>query len=162
MTALRASLAVVHVGSAAAWLGAMLYSLLVVRPRAASFFRDEDDLEDFTIVLAAGARTTVLALMAALAASGAGLTVLELTRADAVRRAWLGLVVLKIASLLVALGLFVYVSWRLWPARARAHALRSPELPALQARFRLVALALTALVTAGLILGAAADALGPT
>jgi uncharacterized membrane protein len=162
MTLIRATLAVVHVGGAAAWLGAMLYSLLVVRPRAASFFRDPDDLEDFTIVLAAGARPKVLAVAAAVAASGAGLTVLELTRHDSVRGLWLGLVALKAAALLGALGLFAYVSWRLWPARALAHALDSPDARSLQARFRVVAVALTAFVASGLVLGAVADSLGPT
>jgi uncharacterized membrane protein len=162
MWLLRATLAVVHVGSAAAWLGAMLYSLFVVQPRAASFFRHRDDLEDFTTVLAAGARPKVLVLVAALAGSGAGLTVVETTKHDSVSGVWLALVVLKAAALVVAFILFVYVSWRLWPARALAQALESPEMPALQARFRLVALALTAVVTTGLVLGAVADALGPS
>ena len=156
---LHAALAVVHTGAAAAWLGAMLYSLLVLQPRAASFFRDAEDLEDFTIVLAAGARPKVLALVAALAVSGAGLTVLELTADDAPEGPWLALVAAKGAALVVAVALFAYVSWRLWPARARAHALQSPELPALQRPFRLVAVALTGVVAAALVLGAVADAL---
>jgi uncharacterized membrane protein len=95
VTAVRATLAVVHVGTAAAWLGAMLYSLFVVRPRSAAFFSDEDDREDFAIVLAAGARTKVLALATVLALSGAGLTALELAADDAPGTAWAAVVAAK-------------------------------------------------------------------
>jgi hypothetical protein len=161
MTLLRAALVLLHLGGTAAWLGAMLYSLLVVQPRAAAFFRDRGELEDFTIVLAAGARAKVLALIAVVGGSGAALTALEVTEHDSLRGLWLALVAMKIGLLLGALALFVYVSWRLWPARALAHALGSPDAPAVRARFRTVALTLTAIVTAALVLGAAADAVGP-
>jgi hypothetical protein len=157
VTLLRVALAIVHVGAGAAWLGAMLYSLLVVRPKAARFLGDADELEDFTIVLAAGARPKVLALMGALALSGAGVTAVEIGSEDDPRSAWFALVAAKAVALVVAFGLFAYVSWRLWPARAQAHALRAPELAALQHRFRVVALALTATVAAGLVLGVVAD-----
>lgn len=159
LTAVRVALAVVHVGGAAAWLGAMLYSLLVVRPRAAAFFSDEDDREDFAILLASGARTKVLALACVLALSGAGLTALELTADDPPGSTWAAVVAAKGAALVLAVGLFAYVSWHLWPARATAHALRTSDLPGLQRRFAVVAVALTATVGAGLVLGAVADAL---
>jgi len=161
MTLVRASFVLLHVGSTAAWLGAMLYSLFVVQPRAAAFFRDRDELEDFTIVLAAGARRKVLALIAVVAGSGAALTLLEVAEHDSIRGLWLALVAVKAGLLLAALALFVFVSWRLWPARALAHALESADAPAVRVRFRTVAIALTAVVTAALVLGAFADAVGP-
>ena len=162
LSLLRAVLATVHIGTAAAWLGAMLYSLLVVQPRAAAFLADAEELEDFTIVLPAGARAKVLALVAALAFSGIGLAAVELAAEDTPSAVWVTLVAAKAGALLVAVGLFAYVSWWLWPARAKAHALGSPELPALKRRFRVVALALTVTVGAGLVLGTAADSFGDT
>jgi putative copper export protein len=159
VTGVRAALAVVHVGTAAAWLGSMLYSLFVVRPRTKAFFSEDENREDFAIVLASGARWKVLALVTVLALSGVGLTVLEITAEDGPEATWAALVAAKGAALVVALGLFVYVSWRLWPARAKAHALGTPDLPRHQRRFALVAVALTLAVAAGLALGSVADAL---
>lgn len=155
---LRAVLAIAHVGVTAAWLGAMLYSLFVVQPRLRAFFADADEREDLATVLAAGARRPVLALAATLAVSGAGLTGIELAEADGPNAAWIALVVVKAALLATAIALFVYVSWRLWPARLLAHMSGSAELPRIQARFRLIAMALTALIALGLVAGVVADA----
>ena len=152
---LGAVLSAVHVGAGAAWLGAMLYSLLVVQPRAERFFAGADRYEEFAVVLAAGARRSVLALCSALALSGAGLVATEFA-ARGPASPWVVLMVAKAALLAVAVGLFAHVSWRLWPARVFA---RPADLPPLQRRFRRVALALTAVVGAGLVLGAVADSL---
>jgi hypothetical protein len=110
-------------------------------------------------VLAAGARWKVIAVVTALALSGAGLTAVELTAADAPDGLWTVLVALKGGVLVAAVAVFVNVSWRLWPARAKAHALGSPELAFLQRRFAVLAVVLAALVAAGLTLGAMADSL---
>ena len=157
----RATLALVHVGAAAVWLGAMLYSLLVVQPRAAGFFRDAAEREDFTVALAAGARWKVLALCGAIAVSGAGLIGTEISERDDPTSLWLALVGAKGALLAVAIALFVYVSWRLWPARLLAHLTESAELAPLQRRFRRVALALTVTVS-GDRLGVGASISGTT
>ena len=154
---LEGGLVVVHVSVTAAWLGAMLYSLLVVQPRAARFFSDHDEREDFAVLLATGARWPVLALVGALAASGAGLVVLELTGDQEPTAAWLALVAAKGILLVAALALFVEVSWRLWPARLLAHVSGSDDLARLQRRFRRVSLALTVVIAAGLVLGVVAD-----
>jgi len=53
-------LAVAHVLAGAAWLGAMLYSLLVLHPRARAFFGSPRQFEDFISYVAAGARWKVL------------------------------------------------------------------------------------------------------
>lgn len=51
-----ALLAVVHVGLAAVWLGSMLYSLMIVQPRAARVLGGDDDrLEEFLTVVGWGA-----------------------------------------------------------------------------------------------------------
>jgi uncharacterized membrane protein len=154
---LRTILVLVHVGVTAAWLGGMLYSIVVVHPRITEFLTDAGEREDFATVLAAGARWKVLGLAAALALSGAGLTAIELSEAEN-RDAWLALVVAKTALLAAAVALFAYVSWRLWPNRLLAHMSGSPELPGIQARFRVISFALTALIASGLVTGVIADA----
>jgi uncharacterized membrane protein len=154
---MEAGFLLVHVSVTAAWLGAMLYSLLVVQPRAERFFSDHREREDFAVLLATGARWPVLALVGALGASGAGLVVLELKGNEEPTAAWLGLVTAKGILLVAALALFVEVSWRLWPARLFAHVSGSDELARLQRRFRRVSLALTVTIAAGLVLGVVAD-----
>jgi uncharacterized membrane protein len=152
---LRAFLVVVHVGVTAAWLGGMLYSVTVVQPKLVRFFADPSEREDFATVLASGARWKVLGLAAVLALSGAGLTAIELGEASG---AWAALVVLKAVLLAAAVALFVYVSWRLWPQRLLAHLSGSPDLVRIQARFRWIALTLTALIAAGFVAGIVAEA----
>ncbi|MGH2948275.1 MAG: hypothetical protein ACRDPC_18815 [Solirubrobacteraceae bacterium] len=143
----------VHLLAAAGWLGAMAYSLAVVQPRSARFLGDERRSEAFAVELAAGARYPVLGVIGLLAVSGAVLTA---EGAAGQGTAWWTLVALKAAILAAAAALFAVVSWRLWPRRLfAAHG----ELPALQARFRRLALTLTALVAAGIVLGAAAGTL---
>jgi uncharacterized membrane protein len=151
-------LVLVHVVVAAAWLGGMLYSIVVVQPRLKAFFQDAGEREDFATVLASGARWKVLGLAAVLALSGAGMAAVELSDADSPSGAWIALVVAKAALLAAAVALFAYVSWRLWPRRLLANMTGSPELGEIQARFRLISLTLTALVAAGLVAGVVADA----
>src|SRR5688500_10020245 len=68
VTVLRAILTTVHAGTAAVWLGAMLYSLLIVQPRASSLLGK--GYERLAAQLAAGARWKVIAMICVLAASG--------------------------------------------------------------------------------------------
>lgn len=58
------------------------------------------------------------------------------------------------ALLLVAVGLFAHVSWRVWPARLFA---LPSELAGLQRRFRTAALSLTGVVAIDFLLGTLAD-----
>lgn len=150
-----ALLMLAHAGMAAIWLGAMAYSLLVVQPRAERFLGggragDPQRYEEFAATLAAGARWTVLAMMAALGLTGAGLVWLAVDDEPAPSAWWIALVVTKSGLLAVSLVLFWFVSWRLWPRRLFA---LPDELPAIRRRFRLVALALTATVAANFVLG---------
>lgn len=157
-TAVRVVLGVIHAGVAAAWVGSMLYSLLVVQPAAQRFFASPSRFEDFATAMASGARPKVLALIGALAASGAGLTVVEVAAADDVSALWLAVLAAKAVLLLAAATTFAVVSWRLWPARLFA---APAELEAVQGRFRRVALGMTGLVGLAFVLGVVADALGP-
>lgn len=105
-------------------------------------------------VLAHGARTAVLAVMAGLALTGAALVVLVLAAGHQDRTWWL-LVAAKIVALLAALAVFSWVSWRLWPRRIFALDARAARRATV---FRRVAITLLALVVAQFVLGALAGA----
>ncbi|WP_129665235.1 hypothetical protein [Phytoactinopolyspora endophytica] len=107
---------VVHLGLLAAWLGSMLYSLVIVQPRAHRFFAADDDrLEEFLTVLGSGNRRPVLALLAGLLVSAASLPAID---SPSTSRAIL--YALEGGLLLAASAVFARVSWRLWPRRVFA------------------------------------------
>jgi hypothetical protein len=139
----------IHSGVGAVWLGSMIYSLGVVQPRIGRLFGDPARAEDAYRELAAGNRWRVVALIVMLAGSGAGLVAL---RADGSHTWWV-LIAAKAVLAVVAAACFWWVSWRGWPARVFA---LPDELPALQRRFRRVALVMTGLVGAAFVLGVVA------
>lgn len=115
----------------------MAYSLFVVQPKLkAHFGADRDGREALTAVIASGNRWKVIGLIAVIAVTGIALLLIE--REDWQVHAVKGLL------LLIATGIFWYVSWRHWPQRVFATA---AELPVLQRR--LVRLATTMLGLAG-------------
>jgi hypothetical protein len=103
--------------------------------------------------VSAGARWKVLGAFALVGGSGLGLLFLARPAPSAV---WLALVGAKGVLFLVALALFVHVSWRLWPARVLA---LPEEIPSLQRAFRRAGRAMIALVGLSLILGVVAHRL---
>ncbi|NDL57536.1 hypothetical protein [Phytoactinopolyspora mesophila] len=109
------ALAVAHIGLLAVWLGSMLYSLLIVQPRAARFFAaDDDTLEEFLTVLGSGNRRPVVGIVVALFATGGALAAVETNTASEV--------LFAVEGMLLAVAAFVFarVSWRLWPRRVFA------------------------------------------
>ncbi len=129
----------VHVLAGAAWFGAMLYSLFVVQPRARRFFRREDAFEEFAATLAAGARWKVLSGCGLIAGTGVGLLLCAGPLTEFAKQ-WL-----KAKSVFfgMAVTIFCYVSWRLWPARVLA---APSEVLSVQKRFRTWAAVLICLV----------------
>lgn len=141
-------LVVVHAGVGALWLGSMAYSLFIVQPRLAGMVGgDPARVEEAQRELAAGNRWPVVGMITMLWLSGAGLAALGVPVATT---AWWAAVVGKALLLAAATVLFWWVSWRAWPRRVFA---LPDELPGLQRRFRLVALAMAALVGSGFVLG---------
>ena len=131
-----------HAGVGALWFGAMAYSLFTVQPKLAAMVGgDAERVEDAQRILAHGNRWRVVALIAALWATGIALAVIEPGRAAAT--------VGKAVLLAAASALFWWVSWRGWPRRVFA---LQDELPALRRRFRTAALAMFALVGAAFAL----------
>jgi len=136
----------IHLLAGAAWFGAMIYSLMVLHPRAKRFF-DEDD-EQFEALIATvsqGARWKVLAVLGVIGGSGAALIPF------AVWHRGLGaLLIVKTALLIAAVGIFCYASWRLWPVRIFA---LPGETEAIRGRFRMVAITLIGIAAAAMVLG---------
>lgn len=146
-------LATAHTLTAAVWLGAMAYSIAVVQPRAARLL-DAERYEELAATLAAGARWTVLAMSGVLALSGGWLATRLADRRTT--PAWTTVIAVKGGLWLVALAVFAYVSWRLWPRRVFA---LPAELPRLYRTFRRAAWTLIAIVAGEAVLGVAAGTL---
>jgi hypothetical protein len=118
------------------WLGSMVYSLVVVQPRVARFFRDDEQREEFLVVLANGNRWPVVGLVVGLLLSGGGVA---FAGSGAVSVGYTVAVGLD----LVAAGIFVDVSWRHWPARIFA---LPEEIPGFRRRLTVRAATMTVLI----------------
>lgn len=136
-------LAIVHVGLAAGWVGGMAYSLFVVQPKLKKYFGDDQGGREALIaVIASGNRWKVVGLIGAIAVSGIGLLVSNQDH-------W-QIHAVKGVLLVVAGGIFWYVSWRHWPQRVFATA---AELPGLQRRLIRLATAMLGLAGTAFVLG---------
>lgn len=142
----------VHVLGGGVWIGAMVFSIFILHPRAESYFAKDVDFEDFIFHVVNGARWKVLGGIVGVLASGVALAVWP-GHAVTDDPLWLAAFVLKIALFVVAAGCFVYVSWRLWPQRTFASA---EELPALKAHFWRVGVLMVVANAANMSLGIAA------
>jgi uncharacterized membrane protein len=140
--------AITHVLAASAWLGAMVYSLFVLHPQARHYFRSETEFEAFIVAISGGARGKVLLALSVIAASGVALVFARWPHPAS--RIWLGLVVVKVGLFAAALGLFVYTSWHLWPARLFA---APADLSRYQRTFRRVGFAMISLAALSMVLG---------
>ena len=140
-------LATAHVLAGASWFGAMFYSLTVLHPRARSFFTGARQFEEFIAHIAAGARWKVLGGAVFIAITGLGLVLLPGEHMSPGQR---GCLVAKAILFVVAVSLFSYTSWVLWPARVLASL---EEVPKFQRRFRIIGRTLLALVGASIVLG---------
>jgi hypothetical protein len=140
--ALHTVLAIVHALAGATWLGAMVYSFAVLHPHAHRYFRQETEFEAFIAAISHGARWPVLLALALLAGSGAGLV--AWSGPELPSPLWMALVAGKAVALTAALILFLYTSWRPWPARIFA---APDEIPSFQRAFRRVAITMITLAS---------------
>jgi len=153
LQATHAILAITHALAAAAWFGAMFYSFLVLHPRAHAYFQRETDFEAFITTVSHGARWKVLSCLGLIGITGVGLMAVHWWQPR--QEAWLPLICAKVALLLAAGVLFVYTSWRLWPARVLATV---DEIPRFQRVFRWVAAVMMGIAGLGIALGIVAHA----
>jgi hypothetical protein len=144
----HAVVAAIHALAGAIWLGAMVYSLFLLHPRAQRYFAKARDFEDFIAFVSHGARWKVLGGLAVIAATGGVLTVLSWPQGDSSQ--WFWFLGVKSSLFLAALGLFVLTSWRLWPARVLA---LEDEFPRFQTTFRRVAITMIGIATVSMTLG---------
>jgi uncharacterized membrane protein len=140
--------AVVHGLVGAVWLGSMAFSLFILQPRARDYFGNESDLEAFFATVGHGARWKVLSALGVMAVTGIALAVVRWPHPESTW--WFMLVGAKVVLFAAALGLFIHISWHLWPARLFAS---SQELPRLQRTFRRAGLTMVALAGLSTVLG---------
>ncbi|MFL6113796.1 MAG: hypothetical protein ACJ786_20920 [Catenulispora sp.] len=133
----------VYLLPAAVWTGSMTYSLAVVQPRSARFFRDDEQLEEFLTVLAHGNRWRVLAMAATLIASA--MAIIVVCPWSGAR--WVYGVALALDA--AATAVFWHVSWRHWPARVFA---LPEERPGFRRKLLMSARAIWLLVGTGFVL----------
>ncbi len=145
---LHSLLTIAHVLTAAVWLGAMFYSFFLLHPRARSFFQKPQEFEAFIATVSQGARWKVLAALGVIGLTGAALVVYR--RPQPLTGKWVALMAAKAVLFTAALGLFVHVSWRLWPARILA---TTEEIPRQQKTFTRVAAAMLLLAGLSMTLG---------
>lgn len=150
MQLVTAGLVLAHAGAAAVWLGAMAHSMFVVQPRLHRIAPDAERLEELQQHMAHGNRWPGVGMIAFVALTGGGLVLADPGSGGW----WWAAVAVKAGLLAAAAGLFWWVSWRAWPRRVFA---LPSELPALQRRFRLVALTMISLVGTAFVLGVVAS-----
>ncbi len=141
-------IAAAHVLAGGAWFGAMLYSLMVLHPRARTFFSSSRQFEEFVAHIADGARWKVLSGAAFVALTGIGLMLLPGAEHTSTGRN--ACIIAKSALFAIAVSLFCFTSWKLWPARILASA---QDIPKFQRSFRRIAVTLLVLVGASMVLG---------
>lgn len=149
----EASLLAVHVLGGGVWVGAMVFSIFVLHPRAEQFFARAVDFEDFIFTVVHGARWKVFTGVVAILLSGLALCWHGdhgLLTGDPL---WLALFVAKLGLYLLAAGSFVYVSWVLWPRRTFATA---EELPGIKTHFFRVGVVMVVANALNMVLGIAA------
>jgi hypothetical protein len=137
-----------HVLAGAAWFGAMFYSLLVLHPRARSFFSSTSKFEEFITYLAAGARWKVLGGAFFIALTGVGL--LFLPSKEQISTPFYTCVYVKAVLFVIAVGLFCFTSWVLWPARVLAS---QEEVPRFHRLFRIIAITLLLIIGMSMAIG---------
>lgn len=146
----EATLLAVHVLGGGVWVGAMVFSIFVLHPRAEQFFERAVDFEDFIFTVVHGARWKVFSGVVAILISGVGLSFAPGHGWRPDDLLWQVLYVLKIALFCVSAGSFMYVSWVLWPRRTFA---KPEELPAIKTHFFRVGVVMVVANAVNLILG---------
>jgi hypothetical protein len=138
--------AAVHLLSAAAWFGALVYRAFFVDPKASQFLQGGPDFERFSLHLADGMRHVVMLALVTCGLSGFVLAGLRWSAADG----WLALMAGKTGLWAVAFALFAYISWVYWPRRVFATA---ADWPALRRQGLALALAMIGIAGLGIVLG---------
>jgi uncharacterized membrane protein len=149
---LEHSLAAIHMLSAAAWLGALVYRVFFVDRKATKFFQRESEYERYSLDLAHGMRYVVMAALIACGLSGFVMAGLRWNASES----WLSIMVAKTVLWMIASALFAYISWVFWPRRVFADA---SEWPGLRRQGLLLSLVMIGIAALGMVLGQIAQTL---
>ena len=140
------TLATIHLLSAAAWFGALVYRTLFVDPKALRFLGGGSEYERFSLDLAHGMRGVVLAALVSCGLSGFALVGLHGNSAGG----WQVLVAGKAGLWAFAVAVFAYVSWVYWPRRVFA---TTDEWTAVRRHGLVLSLAMIGIAAVGMVLG---------
>jgi len=138
--------AAIHLLSAAAWFGALVYRAFFVDPKALRFFGGGAGYERFSLDLAHGMRAVVLAALLTCGLSGFVLVGLRWSPAGG----WPALVAGKAGLWAVGFALFAYVSWVFWPRRVFAAA---ADWPAVRRQGLALSVVMIGIAGLGIVLG---------
>jgi hypothetical protein len=147
MPFVRSLLLIIHALVGALLLGGTFYSVLIVQPRAKSFFKNLGDFEGFVANLAHGARWQFLPLLLVIAITG---LIDPLISTGPLSFLWWICFALKSVLWAVTIGCFVYVSWYLWPRRVLA---TTTEVPAIQKEFAWIGRTILVLLLLSFVVG---------
>jgi hypothetical protein len=140
------ALIAIHLLSAAAWFGALVYRTFFVDPKALEFFDDGSGYERFSLDLAHGMRRVVLAALLTSGLSGFALVGLRWSPNDG----WLALMIGKAGLWVIAFAVFAYISWVFWPRRVFATA---DEWVAIRRHGLALSMLMIAIAGLGILLG---------
>ncbi len=129
------------------WIGAVGFNLFVLTPRAQTWFRVCAEHEDFVFTVVQGLRWPVLG--GALAIVGTGIWRWRVPAGEPIEP-WHLLMLGKLVCSAISIGLFGWVTIRLWPQRAFA---TEPELPSVRRRFFVLGVGIVASNTLAAALG---------
>jgi hypothetical protein len=111
------------------WIGAVAFNLFVLTPRARAWFQQTGEHEDFVFSVVHGLRWPVLAGALAVVLTGIWRWRTHVATGSA---PWQILMFAKLGCAAVSMGLFFWVTLRLWPRRVFA---TEQELPAVRRHF---------------------------
>jgi hypothetical protein len=152
---LEQAVALVHTLSSAAWIGALIYRLFFVDPKAMRTLGDGAAFEKFSLDLAHGMRYVVMLALASCGLSGFALMGIRWHAAGD----WQSTMTVKVALWTVAACLFTYISWVYWPRRVFTDPTDWPAVRRQGVRLSLVMIAIAGL---GFVAGQLARAITPS
>jgi hypothetical protein len=147
---------VLHVLVGGAFFGACFFSLTVLHRRGPQLFETREAFARFVAGITHGNRQRGLTTLAVTVLTGALLGALMWSEKGS-QEAWLALLTAKALVSVGFLGVFAYVSWRLWPARVFAV---GDEIAALQRKGNGLRLTMCVLLGLAMVLGVFAARIG--
>lgn len=130
----------------AAWFGAMVYSIVVVQ-NFQFHVADPENYEDVGQQMADGSRRRIARLAVLIAISGTAAAISRANVDPGPSTEWVVLMCVKLVLFVIAVGLFAYQSWWVWPQRIFA---LPAEMPAVRRKFFAISIGMA--VALGLIL----------